>query len=149
MKITNKKILAVLLIAATLTGCDSLKNKMKGEDTKVEEPTSNEDAAKKEGEEDADHYESTEKEGEEGKEGEEPTEKEGEDSNEAETDPGMTAKERLEDAIFNNRVQARAAEILLEEVPESLSEETKAKLEKLVEDSNALIEKAEAALQSL
>lgn len=33
MKITNKKILAVLLIAATLTGCDSLKNKMKGEDT--------------------------------------------------------------------------------------------------------------------
>ena len=141
MKITNKKILAVLLIAATLTGCDSLKNKMKGEDTKVEEPTSNEDAAKKEGEEDAEHYESTEKEGEEGKEGE--------DSNEAETDPGMTAKERLEDAIFNNRVQARAAEILLEEVPESLSEETKAKLEKLVEDSNALIEKAEAALQSL
>lgn len=146
MKITNKKILAVLLIAATLTGCDSLKNKMKGEDTKVEEPTSNEDAAKKEGEEDAEHYESTEKEG---KEGEEPTEKEGEDSSEAETDPGMTAKERLEDAIFNNRVQARAAEILLEEVPESLSEETKAKLEKLVEDSNALIEKAEAALESL
>lgn len=61
----------------------------------------------------------------------------------------MTAKERLEDAIFNNRVQARAAEILLEEVPESLTEETKAKLEKLVEDSNALIEKAEAALESL
>ena len=149
MKITNKKILAVLFIAATLTGCDSLKNKMKGEDTKVEEPTSNEDADKKEGEEDAEHYESTEKEGEEGKEGEEPTEKEGEDSSEAETDPGMTAKERLEDAIFNNRVQARAAEILLEEVPESLSEETKAKLEKLVEDSNALIEKAEAALESL
>ena len=135
MKITNKKILAVLLIAATLTGCDSLKNKMKGEDTKVEEPTSNEDAAKKEGEEDAEHYESTEK--------------EGEDSSEAETNPGMTAKERLEDAIFNNRVQARAAEILLEEVPESLTEETKAKLEKLVEDSNALIEKAEAALESL
>lgn len=149
MKITNKKILAVLLIAATLTGCDSLKNKMKGEDTKVEEPTSNEDVAKKEGEEDAEHYESTEKEGEEGKEGEEPTEKEGEDSSEAETNPGMTAKERLEDAIFNNRVQARAAEILLEEVPESLTEETKAKLEKLVEDSNALIEKAEAALESL
>ena len=147
MKITNKKILAVLLIAATLTGCDSLKNKMKGEDTKVEEPTSNEETAKKEGEEDAEHYESTEKA--DGEEGEDATEKDGEDSSEAETDPGMTAKERLEDAIFNNRVQARAAEILLEEVPESLSEETKAKLEKLVEDSNALIEKAEAALGSL
>lgn len=151
MKITNKKILAVLLIAATLTGCDSLKNKMKGEDTKVEEPTTSEDAAKKEGEEDAEQTESTEKEGKESKdkEGEDSKDKDGEDSSEAETDPGMTAKERLEDAIFNNRVQARAAEILLEEVPESLSEETKAKLEKLVEDSNALIEKAEAALESL
>lgn len=141
MKITNKKIIAVLLIAGTLTGCDSLKNKIKGEDTKVEEPTTSEDAAKKEGKEDAEHYESTEKEGKEGKEGE--------DSSEAETDPGMTAKERLEDAIFNNRVQARAAEILLEEVPESLSEETKARLEQLVKDSSDLIEKAEAALQSL
>lgn len=146
MKITNKKIIAVLLIAATLTGCDSLKNKIKGEDTKVEEPTTSEDAAKKEGKEDAEHYESTEKEG---KEGEESKDKEGEDSSEAETDPGMTAKERLEDAIFNNRVQARAAEILLEEVPESLSEETKARLEQLVRDSSDLIEKAEAALQSL
>ncbi|MBP2016173.1 hypothetical protein [Anaerococcus degeneri] len=146
MKITNKKIIAVLLIAGTLTGCDSLKNKIKGEDTKVEEPTTSEDAAKKEGKEDAEHYESTEKEG---KEGEESKDKEGEDSSEAETDPGMTAKERLEDAIFNNRVQARAAEILLEEVPDSLSEETKARLEQLVKDSSDLIEKAEAALQSL
>lgn len=154
MKITNKTIIAVLLIAGTLTGCDSLKNKIKGEDTKVEEPTTSEDAAKKEGKEDAEHYESTEKEGKEGeeskdKEGEESKDKEGEDSSEAETDPGMTAKERLEDAIFNNRVQARAAEILLEEVPDSLSEETKARLEQLVKDSSDLIEKAEAALQSL
>ena len=149
MKITNKKIIAALLIAATLTGCDSLTNKSKdAEDTKVEEPTTGEDVAKKEGEEDADHYESTEKEGED-KEGEEGKDKEGEDSSEAETDPGMTAKERLEDAIFNNRVQARAAEILLEEVPDSLSEETKARLEQLVKDSSELIEKAEEALQSL
>ena len=149
MKITNKKIIAALLIAATLTGCDSLTNKAKdAEDTKVEEPTTGENVAKKEGEEDADHYESTEKEGED-KEGEEGKDKEGEDSSEAETDPGMTAKERLEDAIFNNRVQARAAEILLEEVPDSLSEETKARLEQLVKDSSELIEKAEEALQSL
>lgn len=143
MKITNKKIIAALLIAATLTGCDSLTNKAKdSEDTKAEEPTTDESTAKKEGEEDAENTGSKEK-----ADGE--TDKEGEDSSEAETDPGMTAKERLEDAIFNNRVQARAAEILLEEVPESLTEETKAKLEKLVENSSDLIEKAEAALQSL
>lgn len=137
MKITNKRIIAALLIAATLTGCDSLKNKAKdGEDTKVEEPTTDEETAKKEGEEDAEHYESTET-------------TEGEEGKEAETDPGVTDKEKLEDAIFNNRVQARAAEILLEEAPDSLSEETKAKLEELVEESSRLIEQAQSIIDSL
>ena len=134
MKITNKRIIAALLIAATLTGCDSLKNKAKdGEDTKVEEPTTDEETAKKEGEEDAEHYESTET----------------KEDKEAETDPGTTDKEKLEDAIFNNRVQARAAEILLEEAPDSLSEESKAKLEQLVEESTKLIEQAQSIIDSL
>ena len=62
MKITNKQIIAAVLIAATLTGCDSLKNKLKNsEDTKVEESTK-EDTTKKEGEEDAENTGSTEKE---------------------------------------------------------------------------------------
>lgn len=34
MKITNKKIIAALLIAATLTGCDSLNNKAKDNEEK-------------------------------------------------------------------------------------------------------------------
>lgn len=145
MKITNKKIIAALLIAATLTGCDSLNNKAKdNEDTKVEENTVDEKANEKEAEEDAEMTDSAE-----GEEVNEEANGEEEKESEAETDPGVTDKEKLEDAIFNNRVQARAAEILLEEAPDSLSEETKAKLEQLIEDSTQLIDQAEALIDTL
>ena len=145
MKITNKKIIAALLIAATLTGCDSLKNKLKNsDDTKVEEST-NEETTKKEGEEDAENTGSTEKEDKK----DDSEDKSSEDkSSEAETEDGNTVVEQLEDAVFNNRVQARAAEILLEETPESLSEEYKAKLKELVEKSNDIIERSEKALEA-
>lgn len=159
MKLTNKTLIAALLLAVTLTGCDSLKNKLKNtEDKKVEE-AADDKTEKKEGEEDAENTGSTEKEDSEDnkeenkEEDKEEGKEEGEDkdkkASEAETDPGSTDKEKLEDAIFNNRVQARAAEILLKEAPNSLSEESKAKLEKLVEDSTKLIEKAEALIDSL
>lgn len=157
MKLTNKKIIAALLIAATLTGCDSLNNKAKNteEDTKVEEATVDEKEAAKEGEEDADLNGSTED-----AEGEEKDTKEGEDAegeedatseteeSEAETDSGQSIEEKLEDAIFNNRVQARAAEILLEETPESLTDEFKVKLQELLEQSNDIIERSEKALEA-
>lgn len=152
MKLTNKKIIAALLIAATLTGCDSLNNKAKNteEDTKVEEATVDEKEAAKEGEEDADLNGSTED-----AEGEEKDAKEAEDAegeedatSEAETDSGQTIEEKLEDAIFNNRVQARAAEILLEETPESLTDEFKVKLQELLEQSNDIIERSEKALEA-
>lgn len=145
MKITNKKIIAALLIAATLTGCDSLNNKEKdNEDTKVEENTVDEKASEKEAEEDAEMTDSAE-----GEEVNEEANGEEEKESEAETDPGVTDKEKLEDAIFNNRVQARAAEILLEEAPDSLTDETKAKLEQLIEDSTQLIDQAEALIDTL
>lgn len=157
MKLTNKKIIAALLIAATLTGCDSLNNKAKEteEDTKVEDVTVDEKEAAKEGEEDADLNGSTED-----AEGEEKDTKEGEDAegeedatseteeSEAETDSGQSIEEKLEDAIFNNRVQARAAEILLEETPESLTDEFKVKLQELLEQSNDIIERSEKALEA-
>lgn len=158
MKLTNKTLIAALLLAVTLTGCDSLKNKLKNTDDKKVEEAADDKTEKKEGEEDAENTDSTEKEDsedtkEEKKEDKEEGKEEGEDkdkkASEAETDPGSTDKEKLEDAIFNNRVQARAAEILLKEAPNSLSEESKAKLEKLVEDSTKLIEKAEAIIDSL
>ncbi|WP_106461570.1 hypothetical protein [Anaerococcus sp. Marseille-P3915] len=153
MKLTNKKIIAILLAAATLTACDGLNgSKKEAENTEkpaVEESQENKEAETKE-ETDADKADSEEKDAEK-KEGEEDSENADQadaDKEEAVTDAGQSTKEKLEDAVFNNRVQARAAEILLEQTPETITQ-IKDKLETLVEESNALIEKAEKALESL
>ena len=153
MKLTNKKIIAILLAAATLTACDGLNgSKKEAENTEkpaVEESAENKEAETKE-ETDADKAESEEKDAEK-KEGEEDSENADQadaDKEEAVTDAGQSTKEKLEDAVFNNRVQARAAEILLEQTPETITN-IKDKLETLVEESNVLIEKAEKALESL
>ncbi|MCW6679172.1 hypothetical protein NH286_08390 [Anaerococcus sp. NML200574] len=153
MKLTNKKIIAILLAAATLTACDGLNgSKKEAENTEkpaVEESQENKEAETKE-ETDADKADSEEKDAEK-KEGEEDSENADQadaDKEEAVTYAGQSTKEKLEDAVFNNRVQARAAEILLEQTPETITN-IKDKLETLVEESNALIEKAEKALESL
>lgn len=153
MKLTNKKIIAILLAAATLTACDGLNgSKKEAENTEkpaVEESQENKEAETKE-ETDAYKADSEEKDAEK-KEGEEDSENADQadaDKEEAVTDAGQSTKEKLEDAVFNNRVQARAAEILLEQTPETITN-IKDKLETLVEESNALIEKAEKALESL
>lgn len=153
MKLTNKKIIAILLAAATLTACDGLNgSKKEAENTEkpaVEESAENKEAETKE-ETDADKADSEEKDAEK-KEGEEDSENADQadaDKEEAVTDAGQSTKEKLEDAVFNNRVQARAAEILLEQTPETITN-IKDKLETLVEESNVLIEKAEKALESL
>ena len=149
MKITNKKILAVILLAATLTACDSLKGNEKEEkpaDTKVEDQTKSTDEKDAEGEEKTDVEDA---------EGEEKTdvedadsEKAGEESQEAVTSEGSTPREKLEDAIFKSRVQARAAEILLETAPDSISD-IREDLEALVEKSNKLIEEAQRRLDEM
>lgn len=153
MKLTNKKIIAILLAAATLTACDGLNgSKKEAENTEkpaVEESQENKEAETKE-ETDAYKADSEEKDAEK-KEGEEDSENADQadaDKEEAVTDAGQSTKEKLEDAVFNNRVQARAAEILLEQTPETITN-IKDKLETLVEESNALIEKGEKALESL
>ena len=137
MKITNKKILAVILLAATLTACDSLKGNEKEEkpaDTKVEDQTKSTD------EKDAEGEEKTDVEDAEGEKAEE--------SQEAVTSEGSTPREKLEDAIFKSRVQARAAEILLETAPDSISD-IREDLEALVEKSNKLIEEAQRRLDEM
>lgn len=71
-----------------------------------------------------------------------------EEESEAITDPGTTDKEKLEDAIFNNRIQARAAEILLEQSPETIAS-IRPELEELVERSHKLIDEAQQVLDTL
>lgn len=146
MKITNKKILAVILLAATLTACDSLKGnekEAKPADTKVENQTETTDEKDAKGTED---LENTDEENTKGEDAD--SEKAEEENQEAVTSEGSTPREKLEDAIFKSRVQARAAEILLETAPDSISD-IRGDLEALVEKSNKLIEEAQRRLDEM
>lgn len=149
MKITNKKILAVILLAATLTACDGLKGnekEAKPADTKVEENAEQTETTDEKDVEGTEDLENTEEEKTEGEDAD--SENAEEDSQEAITSEGSTPRERLEDAIFKSRVQARAAEILLETNPDSIAD-IRADLEALVEKSNSLIEEAQRRLDEM
>lgn len=154
----NKKILAVLLAFATLTACDSLQNgekdKAETEDTQVEESqdaTDKKDADTDSDQADKDTDTDSDKDADSDSDNDTDTDADSDDDSdkEAVTDSGTSLKERLEDAIFNNRVQARAAEILIDTAGDSLTEENITDLESLIEESNTLIEKAEKILEDL
>lgn len=149
MKLNNKKIIAILLAAATLTACDSLTgNKKEAEpaDTKVEESAENkaDQTTEAEGEEKAADEKEADKETKDGEESEEA--KEGEE--EAITDEGKSAKEKLEDAVFKTRVTARAAELLIEQTPETITG-IREDLEELLQQSQEQIDKANELLESM
>ena len=149
MKLNNKKIIAILLAAATLTACDSLTgNKKEAEpaDTKVEESAENkaDQTTEAEGEEKAADEKEADKETKDGEESEEA--KEGEE--EAVTDEGKSAKEKLEDAVFKTRVTARAAELLIEQTPETITG-IREDLEELLQQSQEQIDKANELLESM
>ena len=149
MKLNTKKIIAILLAAATLTACDSLSgNKKEAEpaDTKVEESAENkaDQTTEAEGEEKAADEKEADKETKDGEESEEA--KEGEE--EAITDEGKSAKEKLEDAVFKTRVTARAAELLIEQTPETITG-IREDLEELLQQSQEQIDKANELLESM
>ena len=149
MKLNNKKIIAILLAAATLTACDSLSgNKKEAEpaDTKVEESAENkaDQTTEAEGEEKAADEKEADKETKDGEESEEA--KEGEE--EAITDEGKSAKEKLEDAVFKTRVTARAAELLIEQTPETITG-IREDLEELLQQSQEQIDNANELLESM
>lgn len=149
MKLNNKKIIAILLAAATLTACDSLSgNKKEAEpaDTKVEESAENkaDQTTEAEGAEKAADEKEADKETKDGEESEEA--KEGEE--EAITDEGKSAKEKLEDAVFKTRVTARAAELLIEQTPETITG-IREDLEELLQQSQEQIDKANELLESM
>lgn len=165
MNNTSKTILATLALSLALVGCDNVvKNDKEGEAPVVEENTENapaenaeeatDDKAADQVSENTDentekNAEATEDTDENAAEGEENAE---ENAEEAEDDMADASdkdiRETLEQAIFDNRTQARAIEILLEMTPEKVAD-IKPELEQMLEDSNQLIDEAQAALDQL
>ncbi len=160
MNNTSKTILATLALSLALVGCDNVvKNDKEGEAPVVEENTENapaenaEEATDQKAEDQA--SENTDENADENSE-EDPAEgtEENADENAEETEDDMAnasdqdIRETLEQAIFDNRTQARAIEILLEMTPEQVAD-IKPELEQMLEDSNQLIDEAQATLDQL
>jgi len=163
---TSKTILATLALSLALVGCDNVvKNDKEGEAPVVEENTENTENAPAENaeeatddktadqasentdentEENADEN-TTEDTDENAAEGEENAEEAEDDMADA---SDKDIRETLEQAIFDNRTQARAIEILLEMTPEKVAD-IKPELEQMLEDSNQLIDEAQATLDQL
>ncbi|WP_282929369.1 hypothetical protein [Anaerococcus sp. Marseille-Q7828] len=160
MNNTSKTILATLALSLALVGCDNVvKNDKEGEAPVVEENTEN--APAENAEETTDQAaedqagENTDENSEENSaEGTEENADENADENAEETKDDMAdasdkdIRETLEQAIFDNRTQARAIEILLEMTPEQVAD-IKPELEQMLEDSNQLIDEAQATLDQL
>lgn len=161
MNNTSKTILATLALSIALVGCDNVvKNDKEGEAPVVEENTENapaenaeettDDMAADQESENADenteeNAEATEDTEENAAEGEENAEKAEDDMADA---SDKDIRETLEQAIFDNRAQARAIEILLDMTPEKVAD-IKPELEQMLEDSNQLIDEAQATLDQL
>lgn len=138
---TKKILLAALIACFTLTGCDNLmKNGKDNEAPKEEAPvtenaTDDKDAENKD--ENPGNEESTDQDS-------ENTDEEMDENSNADVD----AKASLEQAIFDNRTKARAIELLLDMAPEQVAN-IKPELEEMLENSNNLLEEAQAILDSL
>lgn len=160
----NKTLVAALLLGFTLTGCNDVVQKDEDQDANtptVEENTANEEAVETTEDDAEETVETTDddKENADEEATDETEEVESEDSEideeESETattdTSNMTVEEKrtmLEEAIFENRSRARAAELLLEMTPEKVAD-IAPQLEQLIEESNALLEKAQLALDQL
>ena len=153
MNKTSKTVFATLALSLALVGCDSVvKNDKDGKAPVVEENTSEDSKAKENApsdEKDEDKATDTKSEEETSVDSDEKSE---EDSKKEEDDMANASdqdiREALDQAIFDNRSQARAIEILLEMTPEKVAD-IKPELEEMLEESNKLIDEAQATLDEL
>lgn len=141
----TKYILLALVLSLGLTSCNNLSQNTnnKEETAQTEVSEENKDAKdtkdeKKDEKEDKDSKKDTDK---------ETSDKEDqkEDVDEEELREELKT---LEDSLFENKVQVRACEILMEENPE-LVEDIRGDLEALLEESNASVEASEELIRQV
>ncbi len=141
----TKYILLALVLSLGLTSCNNLSQNTnnKEETAQTEVSEENKDAKdtkdeKKDEKEDKDSKKDTDK---------ETSDKEDqkEDVDEEELREELKT---LEDSLFENKVQVRACEILMEENPE-LVEDIRGDLETLLEESNASVEASEELIRQV
>ena len=166
MKITNKALLASLALSFALVGCDNVVKNDNETPVKEESQDQASDQVQDQTEENQEDQASTEEvttddltktdtadssedESSEGQE-EEATDDQSQEEEAADNQSESSGdlKADLEQAIFDNRAQVRAIELLFELTPDKV-EDVRPQLEEMLENSNDLVYEAQQALDSL
>ena len=141
----TKYILLALVLSLGLTSCNNL-----SQNTNNKEETAQTEASEEN--KDAKDTKDDKKDSKEDKEAKKDTDKETSDKDDGmeDVDEEELREElkNLEDSLFENKVQARACEILIEENPE-LVEDIRGDLESLLEESNASVEASEELIRQV
>lgn len=156
MKI-NKTIIAALMLTFTLASCDSVVQNENAPvvETPAEDPAAVETTEPAETDDTTDTAETTEPAAEDAtveSTDDQATDVTGDATDDMATDTAMTAdgdvRAALEQAIFDNRSQARAIEILFELTPENVAGVAD-QLQAMLDESNSLLAEAQAVLDEL
>lgn len=141
----TKYIFLALVLSLGLTSCNNLSQNTNNKEETAQTEVSEENKDAKDTKDDK-------KDGKEDKEAKKDTDKETSDKDDGmeDVDEEELREElkNLEDSLFENKVQARACEILMEENPE-LVEDIRDDLEALLEESNASVEASEELIRQV
>lgn len=141
----TKYILLALVLSLGLTSCNNLSQNANNKEETAQTEVSEENK-------DAKDTKDEKKDSKEDKEAKKDTDKETSDKDDGmeDVDEEELREElkNLEDSLFENKVQARACEILMEENPE-LVEDIRGDLEALLEESNASVEASEELIRQV
>lgn len=141
----TKYIFLALVLSLGLTSCNNLSQNTNNKEETAQTEVSEENK-------DAKDTKDEKKDSKEDKEAKKDTDKETSDKDDGmeDVDEEELREElkNLEDSLFENKVQARACEILMEENPE-LVEDIRDDLEALLEESNASVEASEELIRQV
>lgn len=141
----TKYILLALVLSLGLTSCNNLSQNTNNKEETAQTEVSEENK-------DVKDTKDEKKDNKEDKEAKKDTDKETSDKDDGmeDVDEEELREElkNLEDSLFENKVQARACEILIEENPE-LVEDIRGDLEALLEESNASVEASEELIRQV
>lgn len=141
----TKYILLALVLSLGLTSCNNLSQNTNNKEETAQTEVSEENK-------DAKDTKDEKKDSKEDKEAKKDTDKETSDKDDSmeDVDEEELREElkTLEDSLFENKVQVRACEILMEENPE-LVEDIRGDLETLLEESNASVEASEELIRQV
>lgn len=139
----TKYILLALVLSLGLTSCNNLSQNANNKEETAQTEVNEENKEKKDAKDTKD-----EKEDKEAKKDDKETSNKDDGMEDIDKEELKEELKNLEDSLFENKVQARACEILIEENPQ-LVENVRDELDSLLEESNTSVEASEDLIRQL